>query len=325
MSNRRLENAARHPRNEAFMPIHKKPLSLSGAPSVRQLRAFAAIYHSGQLSSAADQLSITQPAVSVLLRELEERLGVRLFDRTTRSLQRTEAAVEAIGYAERVLAELDALGANMRALAQGAHGTVRVAATSTIAQTLIPKAMLRFEREHPGVKVMVDDCAPSQFAEKIQSEQVDFGVGTLDGKIAGLAERVFVRDYLSVIADKSLAFPHPTQITWKQLSMHPLITVKPGYGVRGSIDRAAAEAGVALRIAHEVTLLSTALAMAASGLGVSVLPASILAHANYTQLAARRLVRPTVVRDIAIVRKVGRTMLPAAAAFADLLAQDFSA
>jgi DNA-binding transcriptional LysR family regulator len=58
------------------MPIHKKPLSQRGLPSVRQLRAFVAVYHAGQVSAAAEQLALTQPAVTVLLRELEARLGV---------------------------------------------------------------------------------------------------------------------------------------------------------------------------------------------------------------------------------------------------------
>ena len=296
---------------------------MKGVPSVRQLRAFVAVYQSGQLSSAAQMLSLTQPAVSVLLRELEQRLGVRLFDRTTRSLRRTEAAQEAIVVAERVLADLDGLGRSMSALAAGDRGRVRVAATSTIAQTLLPKAMLRFIEAHPDVKISIDDCAPGQFVEKIHGEQVDLGVGTLDGKVQGLDERVFVRDHLSVIADRSVRFPHPTQISWKQLAAHSLITVKPGYGVRGSIDRAAADAGVSLQIAHEVTLLGTALAMAASGLGVSVLPASLLAHASYPHLVARRLTRPTVARNIAVVTKRGRMLSPASQAFADLLVREF--
>jgi LysR family transcriptional regulator, carnitine catabolism transcriptional activator len=310
------------------MAIHKKPLSMRGVPSVRQLRAFVAVYHSGQLSSAADQLALTQPAVSVLLREFEQRMGLRMFDRTTRSLRSTEAADQAIVFAERVLAELDALGSAMTDLASGRHGRVRVAATSTIAQTLMPKAMQRYLGTHPDVQVNIDDCAPGQFVERIQSEQVDFGVGTLDGKVAGLEERVFVRDHLSVIADRGVrlsSLSSSLQISWKQLAAHPLITVKPGYGVRGSIDRAAVQAGVELNIAHEVTLLGTALAMAASGLGVSVLPASILAHASYPNLVARRLVRPTVARNIAVVVKRGRSLSPAAEAFAELLVREFSA
>ncbi|MGQ2994737.1 LysR family transcriptional regulator [Variovorax sp.] len=307
------------------MAIHKKPLSMRGVPSVRQLRAFAAVYHSGQLSSAAAALSLTQPAVSVLLRELEDRLGVRLFDRTTRSLHRTAAADEAIGHAERVLAELDALGSGMAELAAGRRGRLRIAVTSTIAQTLMPRALRRYTQQHPEVKVAIDDCAPSQFVETVLSGQVDFGVGTLQARTPGLDERVFVHDHLAVIADRDLPLPGGAAgITWRQLAALRLITVKPGYGVRNSIDAAAAEAGVRLEIAYEVTLLTTALAMAAGGLGPALLPASILAHADPSRLVARRLIRPTVARNIAVVTRQGRSLSPAAAAFADLLASEFA-
>lgn len=297
---------------------------MRGVPSVRQLRAFVAVYHSGQLSSAAVALSLTQPAVSVLLRELEDRLGVRLFDRTTRSLQRTEAANEAIGHAERVLAELDALGTGMAELAAGRRGRVRIAATSTIAQTLMPKALRRYLDLHPGVKVAIEDCAPGQFVEKVLGEQVDFGVGTLQARTPGLDQRVFLHDHLAVVADRDLRLPGTDRITWRQLADHPLITVKPGYGVRSSIDVAAASAGVRLDIAYEVTLLTTALAMAASGLGPALLPASILAHADHERLVARRLIRPTVARNISVVTRQGRSLSPAAQAFADLLVREFA-
>lgn len=304
---------------------------MRGVPSVRQLRAFAAVYHSGQLSSAAAALSLTQPAVSVLLRELEERLGLRLFDRTTRTLHRTAAADEAIGHAERVLAELDALGRRMGELAAGRRGRVRIAATSTLAQTLMPRAIGAYKARYPEVDVAIEDCAPGQFVETVLGGSVDFGVGTLQARVPGLDERVFVHDHLAVIADRELPLPgSPAGITWRQLAALPLITVKPGYGVRNSIDAAAAEAGVRLELAYEVTLLTTALAMAANGLGPALLPASILAHAaeaggpGHRRLVARRLLRPTVARDIAVVTRAGRSLSPAAAAFADLLATDFA-
>ena len=308
---------------ECFMAIYKKPLSMKSAPSVRQLRAFVAVYYAGQLSSAAESLSLTQPAVTVLLRELEKTLGVRLFERTTRSLRRTEAAVEAIDYAERVLTELDNMAGTMAELSDMRRGRVRIAATSTIAQTLIAKAVRRYKDQHPDVTVVIDDCAPSQFVEKIANEQVDFGVGTLEEGTPGLQQKVFLRDHLSVIADRSYQFSGQGAVTWKQLATHPVVTVKPGYGVRRSIDQAAASAGVKLMIAHEVSLLGTALAMAANGLGVSILPASILAYASYPDLVARRLIRPMIERNISVVYRQGRTLSPAAAAFADLLALEF--
>ena len=303
------------------MAIHKKTARLSGLPSVRQLRAFVTVYDSGQLSAAAEVLSLTQPAVTVLLRELESRLGVRLFDRSTRSLRPTQAATEAIGYARRALGEMEALGGNMAALARGERGRLRIAATSTVAQTLLPGAMRRYLDRFPQIQLQIDDCAPAEFASRVLSEQVDFGLGTLEGPTAGLEQRVVLRDHLAAVALAGPGFVAGRPISWKQLAQRPVITVLPGYGVRRRIDAAAREAGVSLQIAHEVSLLTTAVAMAAAGLGVAVVPGSVFAPAQHPQLVARRLVRPLVERDTAVVFKSGRSLSPAAQAFADLLAQ----
>ncbi|KDD24015.1 Cyn operon transcriptional activator [Bordetella bronchiseptica] len=268
-------------------------------------------------------MSLTQPAVTILLKELEEKLGVRLFDRTTRALRRTTAALEAIAYAERVLGELDALSASMTDLADVRRGRLRVAATSTVAQTLLPKVVRRFLDLHPGVKLSVDDCAPAMFAEHVLSEQVDLGVGTLESAVPGLEQHQFLGDHLCAVATDA-AFGHGRPMTWKQLSGLPVIVVQAGYGVRRSIERAAQQAGVELQVAFEVSLLTTALAMAASGLGVAVVPQSILAHTHYTNLVARRLVRPVVLRSTSVVFKEARALSPSAQAFAELLRREFS-
>ena len=301
------------------MPIHKKPLSVRTLPSVRQLRAFVAVYHSGQISAAADQLALTQPAVTMLLRELEDKLGVKLFDRSTRALRRTEAALEAIGYAERALAELEAMGASMAELAGARRGRVRIAATSTVAQTLLPPLLRRFLDAHPDVKVEIEDVAPTGFVEALLLERVDFGIGTLEAPVPGLREDVFLRDSLAAVALAGPAFRADKPITWKQLAALPLITVKAGYGVRGRIEAAALEAGVQLQIAHEVSLLTTAIAMAASGLGVAVVPASLLAHGADPRLVARKIMRPHVERNTAVVYRAERSLSPAAAAFVAVL------
>lgn len=301
------------------MPIHKKPLSVRTLPSVRQLRAFVAVYHSGQISAAADQLALTQPAVTMLLRELEDKLGVKLFDRSTRALRRTEAALEAIGYAERALAELEAMGASMAELAGARRGRVRIAATSTVAQTLLPPLLRRFLDAHPDVKVEIEDVAPTGFVEALLLERVDFGIGTLEAPVPGLREDVFLRDSLAAVALAGPAFRADKPITWKQLAALPLITVKAGYGVRGRIEAAALEAGVQLQIAHEVSLLTTAIAMAASGLGVAVVPASLLAHGADRRLVARKIMRPHVERNTAVVYRAERSLSPAAAAFVAVL------
>jgi LysR family transcriptional regulator, carnitine catabolism transcriptional activator len=294
------------------MAIHKKPAHLGSLPSVRQLRAFVAVYDSGQLSAAAEALSLTQPAVTVLLRELEARLGVRLFDRSTRSLRRTEAAAEAIGHARRALAEMQALSGGMASLARGERGRLRIAATSTVAQTLLPAAVRRYLDRYPGIELQIDDCAPGEFAERVLAGHVDLGLGTLEGPVPGLSQRVVLRD-------RGPRFAADKPLTWKQLAAWPVITVRPGYGVRRRIDAAAREAGAELRIAHEVSLLTTAVALAAAGLGVAVVPGTVFAPALHPELVARRLVRPVVERDTAVVFKSDRSLSPAAQAFAELM------
>jgi LysR family transcriptional regulator, carnitine catabolism transcriptional activator len=301
------------------MAIHKRPLSVRTLPSVRQLRAFVAVYHTGQVSAAAEQLALTQPAVTVLLRELENKLGVKLFDRSTRTLRRTEAAAEAIAYAERALAELEAMGSSMAELAGAHRGRVRIAATSTVAQTLLPGLLRRFLDRHPSVRVEIEYVAPTEFVETLLAERVDLGLGTLEAPVAGLREEVFVRDSLAAIGVERPGFTTGRTITWKQLAELPLVTVKPGYGVRRRIEAAAQAAGVRLDIVHEVSLLTTAVALAANGLGIAVVPASLLAHAGDPHLVARRLTRPTVERNTALVTRTDRSLPPPAQAFRELL------
>lgn len=294
---------------------------MRGLPSVRQLRAFAAVYYTGQVSAAAERLALTQPAVTVLLRELEERLGVKLFDRSTRSLRRTEAATEAIAYVERMLMDLEGLGDSMAELAHVRRGRLCIATTATIAQTLLPPMLRRFLDLHPTVRVDVQDVAPTNFVETVLAGRVDLGIGTLEASVPGLREQVFLRDSLVAAAPSSPGFPPERPITWKQLATLPLVTVKSGYGVRRRIEAAAQSAGVELQIAHEVSLLSTALAMAASGLGVAVVPGSLLQYGAHAHLVARRLVRPSVERHTAVVHLQERSLAPAAQAFVDLLLQ----
>ena len=303
------------------MSPHKKPLSLRDLPTVRQLRAFSVVYETGNASAAAEILSLTQPAITVLLRELETKLGVRLFDRGPRGLHRTEAASEAILYAQRVLGDLHEMRKSMEAIASGRRGVLRIAATSAVAQTLLPSLIQRFNAISPDVRIIVDDCAPAEFIDRITSERVHLGIGTLEAAVAGLAQQVFMKDWLYAVADKKLLASTGSTITWKQMAALPIITVKPGYGVRRSIDHAADSAGINLNIIQEVSLLSTALAMAAQGLGVAIIPGPLPNTPQYAFLQVRRLIRPLVVRDMSVIYRSDRPLSPPAREFVKILGE----
>jgi DNA-binding transcriptional LysR family regulator len=284
-------------------------------PTLRQLRAFRAIYQLRKLSAAAEQLSVTQSAVSVLLRQMEEGLGARLFDRTTRSLQPTQAANEAIAVAERILRDVEALGAGVRDLALLKRGRVVLAVTPTLAEILLPRVIRKFAALHPDIQVVIDDCAPDQFVARVVGEHVDFGVGTPEAAAADVDSQTLMRDHLSLVCRKDHPLAGLKTLRWADLAGHGVITVRPGYGIRPLIDSTAAKAGVALAVVNEVSFLATALWMTASGMGASIMPSAYASGSAHKELVVKSLTAPRASRDIAIVTKRGRSLPPACERF----------
>ncbi|MBI3532549.1 MAG: LysR family transcriptional regulator [Burkholderiales bacterium] len=289
------------------------------SPSLRQLRAFVTVYQLRKLSAAAEQLFITQSAVSVLIRQLEDGLGTRLFDRTTRSLQPTQAAQEALAVAERILRDVDSLGAGLQDLTGLRRGRVCVAITPTLAEILLPSVIRTFTARHPEIRVVIDDCAPDQFVPRIIGEQVDFGIGTPERAGVDVDAETLVRDHLSLVCTHDHLLASRKTVRWRDLEGLPLSTVRPGYGIRPLIDLSAAKAGVSLNVINEVAFLSTALWMTGCGLGVAVMPAAYVTYSRDPGLVAKTLTAPKVSRDISVVTKRGRSLSPAAQCFINVL------
>ena len=121
-----------------------------------------------------------------------------MFDRATRALRRTDAAAKAFAYAQRALAEIEGMGWSMTDMAAGRSGRLRIATTTTTAQSLRPELLRRFLKENPGVRIAVEDDSPDEFAERLASERVDFGMGTLSVPLPGTLEHPFAHDRLPI-------------------------------------------------------------------------------------------------------------------------------
>jgi DNA-binding transcriptional LysR family regulator len=296
-------------------------------PSMRQLRAFVAVYELRKLSAAAEQLSVTQSAVSVLIRQMEEGLGARLFDRTTRSLQPTQAAREALVVAQRILRDVDSLGAGLRDLTGLRRGRVALAITPTLAEILLPAAMRRFNTLYPDIRVVIDDCAPDQFVSRVIGEHVDFGIGTPERAGADVDTQTLVRDHLCLVCTQGHPLAARKTLRWADLAGHPVITVRPGYGIRPLIDGTAASAGVVLDVVNEVSFLSTALWMTASGVAASIMPSAFARYSGYgsdPSLVVRTLTAPKVSRDIYVVTRRGRSLPPAGQALIEVVREEMT-
>jgi len=290
-------------------------MNTSFSPSIRQLRAFVEVHRLRKLSAAAEKLFVTQSAVSMLIRQLEDGLGARLFDRTTRSLQPTAAATDMLPTAERILRDVDALSGGFRDLSTLERGRICVAITPTLASFLMPAAVRSFLASHPQVRIVIDDCAPDQFIARIVAEQVDFGIGTPERTGAEVETQTVLRDHLALVCLQDHPLARKRAVRWADLAGHPVITVRPGYGIRPLIDGTAARAGVELKVVNEVSFLSTALWMTASGMGASIMPSAYALAAGDASLVTRPIGAPRVSRDISVVRKRGRSLSAASESF----------
>ncbi len=290
--------------------------------TLKQLRAFVTVYRLHKLAAAADRLSVTPSAVSVLLRQIEASLKIRLFDRTTRSLEPTSAAHEAIGSAERILQSVAQLESSCRDLTERRRGQVHLAVTPAVGMALMPQTARAFARAYPDIRVVIDDCAPDQFLSRIQTDQVEFGIGTPENIDEAIQVRTLVDDKLFVVCAADNALVRKRQVRWADLASVPLVMVRPGYGVRRIIDQVAGKVGIELQIANEVNFLASALWMVSSGLGASILPSALLIQPHFGNLVARPLVKPAVSRAISLVTKRGRSLSPASQSFAEMLMRD---
>lgn len=289
------------------------------SPTIRQLRAFVAVYQLRKLGAAAQRLFVTQSAVSMLIRQLEDGLGTRLFDRTTRSLQSTTAADDMLVMAERILRDVDALSSSFREMRALERGRVCVAVTPTLASFVMPEAVRRFGAKHPQVRLVIDDCAPDQFVARVLDEHADFGVGTPERPGAEVDTRTLLRDHLAVVFPADHPLAQRRTVRWTDLSGQPVITVRPGYGIRPLIDATAGRAGVDLDVSNEVSFLSTALWMTASGIGPSIMPSAYAHAVGDPSLVVKPLSAPRVSRDVMVVTKRGRSLSAAAQSFVEML------
>jgi DNA-binding transcriptional LysR family regulator len=290
--------------------------------TLRQIRAFAAVARLGRFGRAAQHLHVTQSALSMLIRQLERELGLRLFDRHTRMVRLTEAGVDFLPVAEKALADLESAVAQSRELATLRRGRVSIATSTVLAGTLLPWAVHEFTARHPGIRCVVKDCAEEEIRHRVRVGDVDFGIGTALDPDPEVAELPLIEDRLVALVGARHPLADRREITWRELAEHPLIVLASGSPLRTMIDRGLAQAGVRVEPAYEASFSSTVISMVAAGLGVAALPVNARQVSPKVSVHARPLVRPIVPRRVCLLLRREIAAAPAAAAFQEFL-QDY--
>lgn len=287
--------------------------------TLRQLRALAAAVETGSFGRAAAQLNLSQPALTVQIRGLEEALGVTLFDRSARGVRPTAAGQGLAQSFARVLAELDHVVAGAREQAARRSGSVHLAVLPSVAATLLPDALARLRRDHPGIRVLVHDGVARRVAERVKDGAAELGIGTLSGPDAALHATPLFEDDLVAVLPPGHPLAQEAVLAPAQLAAVPLVLTDPDSSLRALAERAFAQAGLVLRPAYEATYMSTAVAMVRAGLGIGVLPATALDLKVAPVLQTRPIDAPAMRRRILLLRRAGSSLSPAAEALAEAL------
>ncbi|MBW7964698.1 LysR family transcriptional regulator [Bradyrhizobium sp. BR 10261] len=288
-------------------------------PTMRQLEALVLVYRLGSITKAAAELRVTQSAISLLIRQIEENFQVKMFDRTTRALHPTAACREAIPAAERILSSARGLAQHMRDLVEVRSGRIALAVSAGVASALLPRILARFRSRFPEVRIDLFDVAPDELLPFVMAGHADFGIGSFedDGTSEARIETL-MESPLSAIGIKNGRFEKRRRLTWEELATSDLITMRRGTRIRTQIDEALAQTGQELKPALEVSLITTALALTAEGAGISILPAHMLPKAQFPTLAAVALSQPIVKRHVSLLSRADFTLSPAAEQFAEI-------
>ncbi|MBR0717791.1 LysR family transcriptional regulator [Bradyrhizobium liaoningense] len=283
--------------------------------TLRQLRAFTAVYRTRSITRAARELGITQSATSLLIQQIEAQLGVRLFDRSTRAVQPTRAADEAFHAAERMLSDAQVLSRRMRDLAEARAGRVAFLASAGAASALLPRVLAKFRAAHPAIEIDIRDVAADDLVPRMIATDAEFAIGSVEGEISEMTVETLTSGRLSAIGRRTAEFAARRSLTWDELAQQPTIAMRSDTRIRMQIDLALGLEGKRLTPTYEVTLINTALAMTAQGLGLAILPATMLPADQFPTLIAKPLIRPAITRPVSLLQRQGRTLSPAAQAF----------
>lgn len=274
------------------------------------LRAFCELMNTRSFTRTADVLAISPSALSRRIAKLEEGLGGRLVERTTRTMVPTALGLALYARLAPLVTSLDECLSQTAATARGDQGQVTVACITTAAFSLFPSALARFRERHPDVRVDLRDDTGARVRDAVKRRDAEFGVTILweaepELSCTYLGDDPYV---LGCAPDHPLAAR--TSVSWQELSRLRVLALRPSSANRQQIDAELALAGIEQPWFDEVEHLSSMIGFLEHGQALAVLPR--MALATTSKVSAVALSGPTIVRKLYLIRRADVSLSVAA-------------
>jgi LysR family transcriptional regulator, carnitine catabolism transcriptional activator len=291
--------------------------------NAREFEVFLSVAQTLSFRRAAEQVHLSQPAVSGLIARLEASLEVRLFDRTTRNVQLT-AAGEVLK--EQVLLlrhQSEEAVQAVRNVSELRTGSITLAALPSLAATVVPRAFMRFAARFPQIRLQVFDTLAGPAFDMVRAGKVEFALTAANPAYTDLDYTPLASDgFVLLLPQQHALSGKKGALRWAEVAALTHISMPLPSSVRQYADAALLQHRVVFSPQYEVEHLATVTAMVAAGLGVAALPELAAAMSPHEGVVQRPLTDPDLRRPIGLITRRGRSLSPAGAAMVELLREE---
>jgi LysR family carnitine catabolism transcriptional activator len=286
---------------------------------INQVVAFTTIARTGSFAEAAVQLHLSQPALSIQVKNLEENLGGKLLLRTTRSVSLTPEGKAFYPVARRLLSDWDQSLQDVRNHFALLRGKLDVAAMPTYATNLLPVILATFHRQYPDINVTMHDVIAESVIEMVRENRCELGITFDPGDVPELNFEALYDDRFVAILPNIHPLLDKATLQWTDILQYPHISLQRPAGTRLLIDKALARESLILTPVFESHQLVSIGRMVTQGLGLSVVPSTSKAQMIEMGLHCREISSPQIIHKIGIVTRRKAALSVAAQALLSLI------
>ncbi|PIO92561.1 LysR family transcriptional regulator [Pseudomonas syringae] len=290
--------------------------------NVKQLRAFLAVAQYLSFAQAGERLNVSQPALSLTIKSLEEDLGGQLLTRTTRNVGLTPEGETLLPLARQLLADWDNTEELLRQRFTLQMGRVSVAAMPSFAGNLLPAALKVFRGRYPRVNVAVHDVINEQVLEMVRHRRVELGIGFEPESNSAMSFTPFYMDRFVAVVPRESPLAGRHEVAWEELLREDFIALQRPSAVRLLLEQAIEPRHGKLAVAFESHQLSTIGRMVANGLGVSAVPSLCIGQMQELGACCVALVEPLIERRIGLMMLADHKLSAAAQALREVLIEN---
>ncbi|RBO83468.1 LysR family transcriptional regulator [Marinomonas aquiplantarum] len=292
--------------------------------NIKQVRAFLAVAQSMSFASAATQLHLSQPALSLSIKSLEEDLGGKLLTRTTRHISLTPEGQALLPIARRLLAQWENAEDEMKQRFALQLGKITIASMPSFAASLLPKAIQNYHASYPNVQVAINDVLSDVVVEMVRNNQVELGISFEPSNLVDLSFYPLYEDRFIAIVPQNHPLEKHDTISWRALLEYDFITLQRPSSVRAKIENSLNKVGIELNVAFDAHQLTTVGRMVSEGMGVAVVPELCRQQAIEQGSLCRNITEPSIQWRVGVICQPRSSLSVAAASMLDTLIHTYS-